>query len=290
MVQDPSSARALVFQPAGKISCGSGYCGGFLVLRERNAVLQHAGDGRVPPFLESMLAGRVPLRTVQDERHEGAHHYAGPSEESGTEHGVDSAGPAEVGIHWVDTHPIDWSASSLSASSTSKVACLAPVSRAPRGALSAVRSWFSCATSFLSRFATFLGQHLRQNATSGGPPSVSCSRHVRRSTTWTCTPPDTPRRKNAKLYRCRRTLGLVFRLPPLLLPSVLPGVRCRGGRSPGGSSSQTLCFRMGYSACGVPTVRHSDSAASVAIPPAVHLPCLPCCGHGSFCASSSAGT
>ena len=118
--------------------------------------------------------------------------------------------------------PIGWSASSLSASSTSKVACLAPVSRAPRGALSAVRSWFSCATSFLSRFATFLGQHLRQNATSGGPPSVSGSRHVRRSTTWTCTPSGTPRRKNAKLYRCRRTLGLVFRLPPLLLPLSSP--------------------------------------------------------------------
>ena len=122
---------------------------------------------------------------------------------------------------WAGTRRIAWSVSLLSASSTLKVACLAPVNRAPRGALSVALSWLSCATSFLSRFETFLGQHSRQNAISGDPPSVSGFWHVRRSTIWTCTPTDTPRQKNDKFYRCKRTLGLVFRLPPFLLLSSL---------------------------------------------------------------------
>ena len=118
---------------------------------------------------------------------------------------------------WAGTRLIVWSVSLLLASSMLKVACLAPVSRAPRGALSVVLSWLSCATSFLSRFETFLGQHWRQNVISGYPPSVSGFWHVRRSTIWTCTPTDTPRQKNDKFYRCKRTLGLVFRIPPFLL-------------------------------------------------------------------------
>ena len=70
--------------------------------------------------------------------------------------------------------------------------------------------------------------------------------HVRRSTIWTCTSTDTPRQKNDKFYRCKCTLGLVFRLPPLLYQAAPRPKRC---------ASEWALQRVACPQCGIQTQR-----------------------------------